>query len=305
MLRGAAATTAFIMAMGSIAPIHASAKGPAGNFVDTSDGVYFYEPALSEVEKSAGLVAAELSGFRYFGRNEAGEHVVAAVNSFGGISWTAVCENPCLTLRLSDGRRFKNRPRLLLSAVFDDALRGRMANTNPVLAELHVPSEPPIAVNGQWSEDLTDYGALRLVGDGPSDVYPPNSGLVIEAGFFPRYGNYVKIDHGASIVSIIGNLDSAPDARGMVVTRSTRLGAAKSGPDGKPMVIVEVRVEGVAVNPIPYIYASCERQADASLRYRPLRSEGRQAPNPDSRFLSLFEAWNKADLSNTPAGSRC
>jgi hypothetical protein len=301
----AAAVISLIIAAASFAPSHSYAKGPAGNFVDSSGGVYFYEPALSEVEKRAGLVAAELTGFRYFGRNEAGEHVVAAVDSSGRMSWTAACENPCLTVRLSDGRRFKNRPRLLLSAVFEDALRGRLANTNPVLAELHVPSEPPIAVNGRRSEDLTDSGALRLVGSGSNDVYPLNSGLVIEAGFFPRYGNYVKIDHGASIVSIIGNLDTVPDAKGMVVSRSTKLGEAKPAPDGKPMVIVEVRVEGMAVNPIPYVYASCERQTDASLSFRPLPSEGRQAPNPDSRFLSLFEAWSKADLSNTPAGSRC
>ncbi len=224
------------------------------NYVSKEGDTYFYQPELTAEEKRQGAAFAYLSGFRYFGMNDQGEHEVVAIDEAGAKKWSAYCPTPCRVIRLSDGRRLASRPSLLLRGVFEDAISGRLRNSNPVLVRTHVPSFSPVRGVSPEGVVITDKPAVNLPADPGSDVFAPASGLVVESGYHPNYGNYVKIDHGSEIISIIGNLRDRPRLKGRIVSPRTVVGKPKGG-----YAIYEVRIAQTPVNPLPYLFDENEK----------------------------------------------
>lgn len=244
------------VALALLAPSLAYAQAGA-NYVTAEDGVYFYQPALTEEERRRGVATAYLSGFRYYGRDTNGEHVIVAVDQYGRAGMPAHCGNPCRVIRFDDGRRLLNRNNLLLGSVFEDAAAGRLQNTHPDLMRVYVPSTSPVGEVTPESVSRTDFGSIIIRAEANAPVYPPAPGLIIESGRYGRYGNYVKIDHGGDFTTIVGHLGEAPNLRGQFVRGDSILGRVGCNDDcSEGFVIFEVRIEGEPVNPVPFIVAS-------------------------------------------------
>lgn len=85
-------------------------------------------------------------------------------------------------------------------------------------------------------------------------VYASNNGRVIYAGWDGGYGNVIRISHGKGVVSVYGHLSSIGVSAGQQVSKGDVIGRVGSTGDSTgPHLHYEVRVNGVAVNPAPYM----------------------------------------------------
>lgn len=229
------------------------------NYVDNDGGIYFYQPAPTLMQKNAGITKPYLQGFRYYGVNDRGEHVVHAIDAAGVISWSAFCALPCKAIRFSDGQRLANDQSLVLGRVFADISAGVLVNTNPIYwgLSVNIPSGWPLG--SRLSDDVPVAADMvaTLQANVSEPVYPTAPGLVIESGTIKRFGHYVKIDHGGEIITIIGNLSAEPRLQGRIVTRQSIVGyAGCSQPCDKPMVLFQIRIAGSNVSPLPFLLPS-------------------------------------------------
>jgi hypothetical protein len=244
-------------------------EAPSHRYVTSEDGVYFYEPAPSPLERERGVSTAFLSGFRYYGINDAGEYMVVSTDDNGREAWTAFCTRVCKVIRFNDGRRLANRANLLLNSVFSDAISGRLTNSNPVALQVFVPSHSPVELTSAEQIKTLSGLTVSVSSHGNQAVYAPNGGIVSESGFHPAYKQYVKLRHGAGIETIVGNLDKRLVIKDYIVTSSTVLG--RSACTSSCFIIYEVRVEGRPVNPLPYMVPD------------------------EGRFKALFQSWKSLE----------
>ncbi|MCL6591920.1 MAG: peptidoglycan DD-metalloendopeptidase family protein [Firmicutes bacterium] len=120
-------------------------------------------------------------------------------------------------------------------------VRGRLSSgfgwrVHPVLKQRKYHNGQDIAV---------PYGTPVLAAD---------SGVVVVSGWQGGYGYFIAIDHGAGISSCYGHNSKLLVEAGDKVTKGQVI--AKSGSTGLstgPHVHFEVRIQGVPVNPLPYL----------------------------------------------------
>ncbi|MDH3706184.1 MAG: peptidoglycan DD-metalloendopeptidase family protein, partial [Acidimicrobiia bacterium] len=85
-------------------------------------------------------------------------------------------------------------------------------------------------------------------------VYAAAGGVVIQAGFNGGYGNAVVIDHGSGLSTVYAHHSSLTVSAGQSVGRGTQVGLMGStGNSTGPHVHFEVRINGVAYNPMSYL----------------------------------------------------
>lgn len=85
-------------------------------------------------------------------------------------------------------------------------------------------------------------------------VYATADGLVGRADWFSSYGLYISIDHGAELETRYAHLSRLAVAAGDRVQKGDLIGyVGSTGRSTGPHLHYEVRVDGVAVNPIPYM----------------------------------------------------
>ncbi len=109
----------------------------------------------------------------------------------------------------------------------------------------------PFTGKGRFHSGL-DFSApvgteVRVTGAGTVSIVQQQRGL----------GKVVKVDHGNGIVTVYAHLDGFLVKKGDVVVRGQAIG--KSGNTGRstaPHLHYEIRVQGRAVNPVPYILDS-------------------------------------------------
>jgi septal ring factor EnvC (AmiA/AmiB activator) len=82
-------------------------------------------------------------------------------------------------------------------------------------------------------------------------VVAPEEGRVLYAGPIRGLGEGVVLDHGAGIVTVIGNLAGVQVRRDDVVARATPVGATAAG----TRVYLEVRLAGRPIDPAPFLRA--------------------------------------------------
>ncbi|MEL7197994.1 MAG: M23 family metallopeptidase [Pseudomonadota bacterium] len=85
-------------------------------------------------------------------------------------------------------------------------------------------------------------------------VYASADGLVGRANWFSSYGLYISIDHGAKLETRYAHLSRLAVAAGDTVKKGDIIGyVGSTGRSTGPHLHYEVRVDGLAVNPNPYM----------------------------------------------------
>ena len=147
-----------------------------------------------------------------------------------------------------------------------------------------VPSDKPVKASveftsgfGVRSDPFRSGAAMHpgidLAGAYGSPIYATADGTVLRAGWNSGgYGNLVEIDHGRGITTRYGHMSAILVSAGQHVTRGQQIG--RMGSTGRSTgnhLHYEVRIDGRAVNPIPfmkstdYVLAMQRRAGTASM----------------------------------------
>lgn len=112
-----------------------------------------------------------------------------------------------------------------------------------------------------WRKDpvtsVTEYHeGIDISAPAGTSVRSSAEGVVIESGNDSGYGKVVVIDHGYGIVTRYAHLSRSYVVVGQKVKKGTIIGAVgSSGKSTGPHVHYEVRIDGVPVNPIKYLFS--------------------------------------------------
>jgi murein DD-endopeptidase MepM/ murein hydrolase activator NlpD len=163
-----------------------------------------------------------------------------------------------------------------------DAPGGPLANANPQFRTLFmnwkhmgeashpriaVPSQKPVeravftSGFGNRSDPFGGYTAMHagidLAGPVGTPIYAAADGIVDRAGWANGYGNLVELDHGKNIRTRYGHLSAILVSPGQRVHRGDLI--ARMGSTGRSTgshLHYEVRLDGHAVNPVPFLQSS-------------------------------------------------
>lgn len=106
------------------------------------------------------------------------------------------------------------------------------------------------------------HHGIDLAAPTGTPVYATADGVVSRADWFSSYGLYISLEHGASLQTRYAHLSRLAVAAGDVVKKGDLIGyVGSTGRSTGPHLHYEVRVDGVAVNPIPYMMADERRFA--------------------------------------------
>ena len=98
------------------------------------------------------------------------------------------------------------------------------------------------------------HAGVDIPGPVGTPVYATADGTVDEAQRAGGYGNMIEIDHGKGIATRYGHLSKILVASGTHVTRGELIGLMGStGRSTGPHLHYEVRIDGKAVNPAPFL----------------------------------------------------
>ena len=87
-----------------------------------------------------------------------------------------------------------------------------------------------------------------------SPVYATANGMVSRAEWFSSYGLFISLEHGGNIQTRYGHLSRLNVAAGQSVHKGDLIGyVGSTGRSTGPHLHYEVRIGGVAVNPVPYL----------------------------------------------------
>lgn len=271
-----------------VAPGHLVAK-PAKKSVGVTkplylyseNGVYYYQAELSRAEKASGQVASPVIGYRYYGKNQIGEHILVKVSDNGDVIAFAYCKSPCLVIRSTDSGRFVNDRRLVVSSAITDAIRGKLRNTNPELSKIKpkpisIPSRAPLQ-DGIKYEIIKGPTRVTILAAANTPVYATADGVVTFAGPMKGLGTAIRIGHGGEIESWYGNLARNTISAEAKVKKGDIIGYVAAALNGESSgLIYEVRIANTPVNPIPYMNGK------------------------DQESRSLFGSWQEQDVPASP-----
>ncbi len=154
-----------------------------------------------------------------------------------------------------------------------DSSGPQVAGTVPTITQrptISVPSRMPLAGARMSSGyGMRNHPVLRqrrrhngvdLAAPTGTPVYATADGLIGRADWFSSYGLYISIDHGADLETRYAHMSRLAVAAGESVKKGDLIGyVGSTGRSTGPHLHYEVRVNGVAVNPIPYMVESEEQ----------------------------------------------
>ena len=137
-------------------------------------------------------------------------------------------------------------------------------NSAPGQASVSVPSQMPVAATRVSSMfGMREHPTLHrykihkgidLAAPTGTPVYAPADGVVSEAHWFGTYGNYIQIEHGNEIETRYGHLSGYAVAAGDHVYKGELIGyVGSTGRSTGPHLHYEVRIDGQAVDPMPFL----------------------------------------------------
>lgn len=95
-------------------------------------------------------------------------------------------------------------------------------------------------------------------------IYATADGLVSKAERFSSYGKFVSIEHGARIQTRYAHMSAIAVTDGARVKKGDLIGyVGSTGRSTGPHLHYEVRIDGEAVNPVPYMVESSAQRAFA------------------------------------------
>ncbi len=101
------------------------------------------------------------------------------------------------------------------------------------------------------------HQGIDLAAPTGTPVYATADGVVGRADLYSTYGLFISIEHGASMETRYAHLSRLAVAAGDNVKKGDLIGyVGSTGRSTGPHLHYEVRVEGLAVNPIPYMVES-------------------------------------------------
>jgi murein DD-endopeptidase MepM/ murein hydrolase activator NlpD len=101
------------------------------------------------------------------------------------------------------------------------------------------------------------HTGIDLAAPTGTPVYATADGVVSRADWYSSYGLYISVEHGASMQTRYAHLSRLAVAAGDSVKKGDLIGyVGSTGRSTGPHLHYEVRVEGLAVNPIPYMVES-------------------------------------------------
>ena len=101
------------------------------------------------------------------------------------------------------------------------------------------------------------HKGIDLAAPSGTPVYATADGLVQMAQWYSSYGNYIQIGHGNEMETRYAHLSRIVAVEGAWVKKGDLIGyVGSTGRSTGPHLHYEVRVAGVAVNPIPYMVQS-------------------------------------------------
>ena len=107
------------------------------------------------------------------------------------------------------------------------------------------------------------HTGIDLAAPTGTPVYATADGVVSRADWYSSYGLYISLEHGASLQTRYAHLSRLAVAAGDTVKKGDLIGyVGSTGRSTGPHLHYEVRVDGVAVNPIPYMMADERRFAE-------------------------------------------
>jgi len=101
------------------------------------------------------------------------------------------------------------------------------------------------------------HHGIDLAAPTGTPVYATADGVIGRADWYSSYGLYISINHGAAMETRYAHLSRLAVAAGDTVKKGDLIGyVGSTGRSTGPHLHYEVRVEGVAVNPLPYMVES-------------------------------------------------
>ncbi len=137
-----------------------------------------------------------------------------------------------------------------------------------------VPSRMPLE-NARMTSDYGDrthpvlkrrmgHKGVDLAAPTGTPIYATADGFISKAERYSSYGNYVSIEHGARIQTRYAHMSRIAVADGTWVRKGDLIGyVGSTGRSTGPHLHYEVRIDGDAVNPVPYMVESDAQQAFA------------------------------------------
>jgi len=101
------------------------------------------------------------------------------------------------------------------------------------------------------------HKGIDLAGPVGTPVYATADGVISKAEWFSSYGLFVSIEHGGALQTRYGHMSRLNVAYGQQVHKGDLIGfIGSTGRSTGPHLHYEVRVNGEAVNPLPYMQHS-------------------------------------------------
>ena len=101
------------------------------------------------------------------------------------------------------------------------------------------------------------HQGIDLAAPSGTPVYATADGIVSRADWYSSYGLYISVNHGASMETRYAHLSRLAVAAGDEIKKGDLIGyVGSTGRSTGPHLHYEVRVDGLAVNPIPYMVES-------------------------------------------------
>ncbi|MBD2843063.1 M23 family metallopeptidase [Erythrobacter rubeus] len=98
------------------------------------------------------------------------------------------------------------------------------------------------------------HKGIDLAAPTGTPIYATADGIIERADWFSSYGLYIAIDHGGDLETRYAHMSKLAVAAGDSVRKGDVIGyVGSTGRSTGPHLHYEVRVDGVAVNPIPYM----------------------------------------------------
>ena len=144
----------------------------------------------------------------------------------------------------------------------------------PAAARVSVPSRMPLDDTRLTSDfgmrthpvlgGRRSHKGVDLAAPTGTPIYATADGYVSKAEWFSSYGKYVSIEHGANLQTRFAHMSGITVKAGTRVKKGDIIGyVGSTGRSTGPHLHYEVRIDGRAVNPVPYMVESEAQRAFA------------------------------------------